>query len=159
MKIKNLNDSLDDLLSKIKLPSDAKIRKETNAEKAKLSINRNRTKESCSNGGKLGGPKGGKTAKDNKLGFHSMSNFERVKLSKKIGKVIGPRSYEEGFGIFGLTDKQKEANAIKGGKNSVKSEKHVNNLQLKCPHCKKIGGYTAMSRWHMDNCRYKKSNK
>ena len=25
-----------------------------------------------------------------------------------------------------------------------------------CPHCNKEGGYISMSRWHFDNCKYKK---
>jgi len=143
MKKKNYNDIIDDLFLDMDLPTDDDIRNETK-------------KELCSNGGKIGGPKAGKIAKDNKLGFHSMSRTDRVNLSTKIGNEIGPRSYKEGFGIFGLSEEEKIAVAIYAGQQSVKSPKHVNNLQLKCPHCKLVGGYTIMSRWHMDNCRFKK---
>jgi hypothetical protein len=109
-----------------------------------------------SNGGKVGGPKAGKIAKDNKLGFHSMSKKDRVKLSKEIGNRIGPRSFKEGFGIYGLSDEEKLAVAKYAAQQSIKSPNHVNNKRLICPHCNKEGGYTAMSRWHMDNCKHKK---
>ena len=28
-----------------------------------------------------------------------------------------------------------------------------NKQKLECPHCKKIGHFAAMKRWHFDNCR------
>jgi group I intron endonuclease len=27
--------------------------------------------------------------------------------------------------------------------------------KIKCPHCDKMGGLTAMPRWHFDNCKFK----
>jgi group I intron endonuclease len=27
--------------------------------------------------------------------------------------------------------------------------------KIECPHCKKVGGLTAMPRWHMNNCKLK----
>lgn len=123
--------------------------------KGQLTIHKNRTKESCSKGGKVGGPKAGKIAKENKLGFHSMKKADRVKLSKEIGNIIGPRSKKEGFGIFGLSDAEKLAVARYAAQQSINSPNHVNNKRLTCPHCKKEGGYTAMKRWHGDNCKHK----
>lgn len=123
--------------------------------KGQLTINKNRTKESCSKGGKKGGPKGGKISKEKKLGFHSMKKEDRVKLSKEIGKKIGPRSLKEGFGIFGLTEKQKKSVAIKGGKNSAKSKKHPNNVKVKCEHCGFKTSLPLYKRWHGDNCKHK----
>ena len=119
-------------------------------------INKNRTKESCSKGGKIGGPKGGNTAKKEKLGFHSMKKEDRIKVSKEVGKKIGPRSYEEGFGIFGLSNEEKLAVAKYAAQQSINSPNHVNNKRLICPHCNKEGGYTAMKRHHMDRCKHKK---
>ena len=29
--------------------------------------------------------------------------------------------------------------------------------KITCPHCQKIGGLTAMKRWHMDNCKFKEN--
>lgn len=124
-------------------------------QRSHLTIYTNRSKESASKGGKIGGPKGGKTSKDNKLGFHSMSKEDRVKLSKEIGNRVGPRSQKEGFGIFGLSDDEKHKIAVYGGQQAVKSPNHVNNRKLTCPHCGKEGGYQIMKRWHMDNCKNK----
>jgi hypothetical protein len=121
----------------------------------KITINENRTKQSCSNGGKIGGAKGGKTAKDNKLGFHSMKKEDRVKLSKEIGNIVGPRSKEEGFGIFGLSKKETIKNAIAGGKASAKSKKHPNNVMVKCEHCGFKTSLPLYKRWHGYNCKHK----
>jgi hypothetical protein len=118
------------------------------------SINQNRNIKSCSDGGKIGGPIGGKTSKDKKLGFHAMSKEDRVKLSKEIGNRIGPRSHKEGFGMYGLSYEEKIAVAKYGGQQSIKSANHVNNRRLTCPHCNKEGGYTAMKRHHMDRCKH-----
>lgn len=120
------------------------------------SILNNRSKKACSNGGKKGGPKAGKIAKENKLGFHSMEKKDRIEISKKVGKIIGPRSKKEKFGIFGLSKEEIIKNAKIGGKASVNSNNHVNNKRLECPHCGKEGGYTAMKRHHMDRCKHKK---
>jgi len=119
------------------------------------SINENRTIESCSKGGKIGGPIAGAKSRDEKTGFHAMSKEHRVEVSKKVGNVIGPRSFKEGFGIYGLTDEEKLAVAKYAAQQSIKSPNHVNNRRLTCPHCNKEGGYTAMKRHHMDNCKFK----
>ena len=121
----------------------------------KTTMFENRSKEACIRGGKIGGPKGGKIAKEQKLGFHSMKKEDRVKLSKEIGNKIGPRSKEEGFGIFGLSTEEKLAVAKYAAQQSINSPNHVNNKRLTCPHCGKEGGYTAMKRHHMDRCKHK----
>jgi hypothetical protein len=36
------------------------------------------------------------------------------------------------------------------------SRKGVHQEQVECPHCGKIGGISNMTRWHFDNCEYKK---
>lgn len=36
-----------------------------------------------------------------------------------------------------------------------KGRKHK---KVECPHCNKIGGITAMPRWHFDNCKFKEIN-
>lgn len=121
----------------------------------KLTINENRTKESCSLGGKIGGPKAGKIAKDNKLGFHSMKKEDRIKVSKAVGNIVGPRSKNEGFGIFGLSKKETIKNAIAGGKASAKSKKHPNNVKVKCEHCGFKTSLPLYKRWHGENCKHK----
>jgi hypothetical protein len=141
----------------IKGLEDGDLNKYTIQELARIdSINENRTLESCSKGGKIGGPKGGKISKDNKLGFHSMLKEDRVKLSKEIGNKIGPRSHKEGFGIFGITKEETIKNAIAGGKASAKSLKHPNNVKIKCEHCGFETSLPLYKRWHSDNCKNKK---
>ena len=143
-------------IEKVLKEADEKLKPYTDAQhRGQSTINKNRTKESCSNGGKIGGPKAGKIAKEKKLGFHSMKKEDRVKLSKEIGNRIGPRSYEEGFGIFGLSEEEKKEVAIAGGKASAKSPKHPNNTLEKCIHCGFETTLPLIRRWHNDNCKHK----
>lgn len=30
----------------------------------------------------------------------------------------------------------------------------ISDVQVKCPHCGKLGGRSVMSRWHFDNCKH-----
>jgi hypothetical protein len=53
-----------------------------------------------------------------------------------LGRVIGPMSEEH----------RKKLGDSKRGR--------IQN-KLECPHCGKIGGDAAMSRWHFDNCKNK----
>ena len=39
------------------------------------------------------------------------------------------------------------------GRPNAMAGKHFPKIE--CPHCKKVGGLTAMPRWHMDNCKLK----
>lgn len=39
------------------------------------------------------------------------------------------------------------------GKKPPMTGKHF--AKIECPHCGKIGGLTAMPRWHFDNCKFK----
>ena len=47
-----------------------------------------------------------------------------------------------------------------GTKHSEESKRRISESQigrvqpkLKCPHCKKVGGQSAMKQWHFDNCK------
>lgn len=58
------------------------------------------------------------------------------------------------------TDKQKEAaRAAQLGKPKSKEQKVKQSIVMSekktCPHCGQIGGKSAMTRWHFDNCRHK----
>jgi len=121
----------------------------------KTTMFENRSKEACIRGGKIGGPKAGKIAKEQKLGFHSMKKEDRIKVSKEVGMKVGPRSKEEGFGIFGLSKKETIKNAIAGGKASAKSKKHPNNVKVKCEHCGFQTSLPLYKRWHGENCKHK----
>ena len=74
----------------------------------------------------------------------------------------GSSSFTTGSTPFGFFDSdamfQQHADSFAkyAAQQSIKSPNHVNNKRLVCPHCSKEGGYTAMSRWHMDNCKMKK---
>jgi hypothetical protein len=71
--------------------------------------------------------------------------------------------------VHSKEEKQKRAEKIKGhvvseearqkirlanlGRIAPMTGKHFQKIQ--CPHCNKIGGLTAMPRWHFDNCKSK----
>jgi hypothetical protein len=76
-------------------------------------------------------------------------------IGKRVGKEIGPRSQKEGFGIFGLSDKQKLKIAKDAGKKSAKSPNHPNNTKEKCIHCGYETTLPLIRRWHGDNCKQK----
>ena len=35
--------------------------------------------------------------------------------------------------------------------------KGKSQYKVECPHCGKIGAYTVMGRWHMDNCKHRRN--
>lgn len=43
-----------------------------------------------------------------------------------------------------------------------KDKSHMENRpfssNVTCPHCRKIGQFANMKRWHLDNCKYKENN-
>ena len=41
------------------------------------------------------------------------------------------------------------------GRPNAMTGKHFPKIE--CPHCYKVGGLTAMPRWHMDNCKFKEA--
>lgn len=83
-------------------------------------------------------------------------------IQKRISKIIG-----SGNGMFG---RKGSANPFYGKHHSKetleklskpKTEEHKSKLpyqklnyqKIECPHCKKIGQYVNMKRWHFDNCK------
>lgn len=92
------------------------------------------------------------------------------------GIVTGNQHYENGTGLFGMSEKKKKKaqsnggkevssrpewkkTAVKGGKISAKSPKHPNNTLIKCIHCGMNATLPLISRWHNDNCKLKKQRK
>ena len=69
------------------------------------------------------------------------SEEEKAKRAKsRIGHVV--------------TEETKQKIRLKNlGKKPPMTGKHFPKIQ--CPHCNKIGGLTAMPRWHFDNCKFK----
>lgn len=39
------------------------------------------------------------------------------------------------------------------GKQHSEHTKSLLSKKVSCPHCGKVGGYSAMKRWHFDNCK------
>jgi hypothetical protein len=68
-------------------------------------------------------------------------------------------------------EKAKRAESLKGHRVSEYTKERMRQLglvsskvnmgrkheKIKCPHCNKIGGSTAMPRWHFDNCKFKEN--
>ena len=117
---------------------------------------------------------------DNKIGIHALTFEERSKISKvnqsnrgveerkemcsKGGKFGGVKNRDSKLGIFGLSQKDKRNNAIKGGKSGVFSKSYYekNNLpdsdRIKEQSNRgKIGGVKNKGfRWYNDgNYEYK----
>ena len=55
---------------------------------------------------------------------------------------------------FKLTKEQSDIKSIRH-KGIMGTGKNTKGLKLTCPHCGKIGGGSAMMRWHFDNCKNK----
>ena len=89
------------------------------------------------------------------------------------GKAGGNKTYKNGTGLFGMSEKKKKQTAINGGKAagklavengtvikagkiSAKSKKHPNNVKVKCEHCGFKTSLPLYKRWHGDNCKHKK---
>jgi hypothetical protein len=92
---------------------------------------------------------------------------EKIRKSKlgKVGVNSGKKFTEEHKRNIGLASKGR----INGDKNPMKKkevvDKHpalfseTNNpskMKIKCPHCDVLSGKGNFSKWHGDNCKYKK---
>lgn len=88
-----------------------------------------------------------------------MSEEQRIKLSiAKIGtrgNATGHKHTEESLAKMRAANrsgyKLSEAGRL-AISNASKGRVHP---KIQCPHCSKIGGLTAMPRWHFDNCKQK----
>lgn len=64
--------------------------------------------------------------------------------------------------------KKRISESLKGRKRSEEHNRKIKEAMLKhnaslpktlqCPHCGKVGARIAMYRWHMDKCKYKRSD-
>jgi hypothetical protein len=105
-------------------------------------------------------------------GKNAVKSGQFFEVVKKGGKVVGDNHYKNKTGLFSMDDEAKKQSQSNGGKAasskpewkeismkgaiaSINSPNHVNNKRLSCPHCGKEGGYTAMKRWHGDNCKHR----
>jgi hypothetical protein len=122
---------------------------------------------------------------ENDLGKDSLEQLNRIeqgnyakesgqlsRASKKGGDTTGKQHYENGTGLFGMSERKKKkvrsnggkaATArpewkkivVKGGKASAKSPNHPNNTLEKCIHCGLKTTLPLIRRWHNDNCKNK----
>jgi hypothetical protein len=138
MKNNNLNSELDALLSKTNLPSDYEIKQDTTSKKLALA-----------------GSKAGKIAKKSGQLLKAASNGGKKAASKeenktkfaKVGKKQGKINSDSGF----LDSIRTKEGCIRGGYAGLEKQ----CVELKCPHCNKVGVGRIMYRWHMDNCKHK----
>ena len=89
----------------------------------------------------------------------SMSDEQKLKFSlAKKGKT-SPRK-----GVLHTAETIEKMRLVKLGKKhklqAIEKLKLANIgrkfEKVKCPHCDKVGGLTAMPRWHFDRCKFKK---
>jgi hypothetical protein len=83
--------------------------------------------------------KGGKVA-------YSLPNVKKKFIES--GKKQGRKNADTGF----LDSIRTKEACIKGGYAGLEKQ----CVELKCPHCNKIGVGRAMYRWHFDKCKHKK---
>jgi hypothetical protein len=82
--------------------------------------------------------KGGKAA-------YSLSNVRKKFVES--GKKQGRKNADSGF----LDLIRTKESCVKGGYAGLEKQ----CVEIKCPHCSKIGVGRIMYRWHMDNCKQK----
>lgn len=79
---------------------------------------------------------------------------------KKLSEINKGNSYKKGYK---LTPEQIETrrkvamgNTNRRGKPISETQKENMRRTVICPYCKKEGGLSGMSRWHFNNCKFKK---
>jgi|APGre2960657404_1045060.scaffolds.fasta_scaffold26754_4 hypothetical protein len=102
------------------------------------------------------------------------TRFKKGQVAWNKGKPMPPHVTEAVVKantgrVHSIEERQKRSESMKGrivseetrqkirlgnlGKKAPMTGKHFEKIQ--CPHCNKIGGLTAMPRWHFDNCKAK----
>jgi hypothetical protein len=129
---------------------------------------------------KLGVPKSEETKLKMSEAKQNMSDETKLKMSE--AKLGVPKSDEhkqklseakagENHPMYGKEQtpetRQKISEAMKGKELSTEHKQKMSEAQkgvpkgpqeqVQCPHCGKIGGISAMKRWHFDNCKYKEN--
>jgi group I intron endonuclease len=74
---------------------------------------------------------------------HSIES--RKKISETLKKISSPTRFKVG-----------NPSPRKGVKIGREALKHL-YVKLTCPHCNKVGYVGGMTRWHMDNCKFKEN--
>jgi hypothetical protein len=105
-------------------------------------------------------------------GKNAVLSGQHKDAASKGGKTTGKIHYENGTGLFGMSESKKKKVVVNGGKVagklavergtvskagkiSAKSKKHPNNVKVKCEHCGFKTSLPLYKRWHGDNCKHK----
>jgi hypothetical protein len=96
----------------------------------------------------------------------SLTTEQRKSLARKGGIACYEQSTEEerskraaGNGHRArnsMTEEEWRRMSVNGGKKRAVELSHLAKKIVCCPHCNLKGGFTAMQRWHFDNCSFKK---
>lgn len=101
--------------------------------------------------------------------FLPVGSQTKEHIDKRVQSGIETRKKNGTFGVASWTKEtnptaaDKVSKALKG---KTKTISHIVNMRtrpqdttvLTCPHCKKIGDYKNMMRWHMDQCKQNPNN-
>jgi hypothetical protein len=107
-------------------------------------------------------------------GLNAVRSGQLLSIASKGGKVAGKKNYDNGTGLFGMSEEDKRRSQINGGKVagklasevgtvvkagqvSAKSPKHPNNVMIQCEHCGFETSLPLYKRWHGNNCKKKVS--
>lgn len=77
--------------------------------------------------------------------IHSDETKQKISLSNK-GRIISDETKK----IIIESNKKRL-----GEKRNTYKNKGTKQNKVKCPYCNVIGGFSAMNRWHFDNCKLK----
>jgi len=95
------------------------------------------------------------------------NNLSKSKTGKKLSQEHIQKLKDSHIGLTRKIESNiKTSVSLLGNKNGLgykhtqealnkisQASKGAPQLVLKCPHCSKIGGVSAMKRWHMNNCK------
>lgn len=97
-----------------------------------------------------------------KKGIEPWNKGKKITFSEVARNNISKAAREK---VFTDEERQKMAERNKGEKNPNFGNKlseaqkqkirDKQNIKLICPYCEKEGGWSAMKRWHFDNCKMK----
>ena len=117
--------------------------------KGKSPSEETRLKISLANIGKQSWNKGQKTPEHIKL---KLSLAKLGKPGPRLGSIVSEETKQK----ISVSKKGKRLSDDVYKKQALSRTGFKHEL-VKCPHCSKIGGITAMPRWHFNNCKFKEN--
>jgi hypothetical protein len=94
-----------------------------------------------------------KTASKNRGRKNSVTAINNMKLAS-VGKNKGYTPWNKGV-QYTADQKINLYGHPSGNKGKPSPMAGIEKEIIECPHCGKQGGLPAMTRWHLDNCKYK----